>query len=110
MDVADDVVHVLFEDRVAGVVGLRDLVDGLGHGDRGGQGGHLGAGHHDVADRLVAEGEGAAHEGLLHLVDVAHLLAGLQDHAQLFLGVGQVALGGRLDVEQLEDARPRRCT
>ena len=64
----------------------------------------LGAGHHDVADRPVAEGERAAHEGLLHLVDVAHFLAGLEDHAQLLLGVGQVALGGRLDVEQLEDA------
>ena len=53
---------------------------------------------------LVAEGERAAHEGLLHLVDVAHFLAGLEDHAQLLLGVGQVALGRRLDVEQLEDA------
>ena len=74
---------------------------------RGGQRGHLGARHHDVAHRLVAEGERPAHEGLLDLVDVAHLLAGLQDHAQLFFGVGQVALGGRLDAEEPEDAGGR---
>ncbi len=97
VDVADDVVDVLLEHRVAGVVGLLDLGDGLGDRGRRGQERRLGAGHHDVADRPVAERESAAHEDLLHLVDVPALLAGLEDHAQLFLGVGQVALGRGLD-------------
>ena len=104
MDVAHDVVDVLFVGGIAGVVGLGHLVDGLGDGHRRGQRGQLGAGHHDVGDRLVAESQRAAHEGLLHLVDVPHLLAGLEDHAQLFLGVGQFAIGRRLDAEDLQDA------
>ena len=102
MHVADDVVHVLLEHRVTGVVGLLDLGDGLAHRIGRRQEGRLGAGHHDVADRAVAEGECTPHEDLLHLVDVPALLAGLQDHAELFFGVSQIALGRRLDAEQLQ--------
>ena len=100
VDVADGVVHVVLVDRVAGVVAHGHLLQRLRDGHLGGQGGHLGAGHHDVAHGVLAEGQGSAHDGLLHLVDVAPLLAGRDDHAELLLGVGQLGLRGRLDVDQ----------
>ena len=103
MDEADDVILVLFAERIARELFLEDDVEVRVEIVLDVEADHVRARRHDFADVEVGEIKDVVDEVGLGIVDEALLVAFLHEQADFFLGVRLFALTGRLETHASGD-------